>query len=144
MFLIYTLKSIHLIGMVCWFAGLFYVPRLFVYHVSSNEQSTKKTLEIMQYKLLFYITTPAGIVTWLAGLAMLYVYAWDSYKTMLWLHYKLLALILLTIFHITMFRHHHRLVHSKNTKTGLYFRLYNEIPTIFLILIVSLAVFKPM
>ena len=93
------LKALHLIFMVTWFAGLFYLPRLFVYHAMSEDQTSIDRFKIMERKLYFGIMTPGMIITILFGIWMLMDYAWDVYGQALWLHIKLVLIVILVIYH---------------------------------------------
>lgn len=139
-------KSLHVIGFVAWFAGLFYLVRLFVYHREAfdREDHEQKVLHsqysIMERRLYHIITQPAMILTWAAGIAMLIIN--PAYLSMGWMHLKLTLLIGLTIYHFSLSRMMGRLQASTVTMTSFQFRLYNEVPTILLIGIVLLAVYK--
>jgi protoporphyrinogen IX oxidase len=138
-----VLKTLHIVAMVAWFAGLFYAPRLFVYHVESeqNEPSAVKVLATMERKLLHYIMLPAALATWGLGLALL---AKAPYlMSHGWVHAKLGLVLLLSAYHASLEFHRLNLAHGHNTKTSRFFRLYNEVPTVLLLLIVALAVIKP-
>lgn len=140
-------KALHIIGFVAWFAGIFYLVRLFVYHKEALEEGERPERLIEQYQLmekrLFYIIThPAMFITWLAGLSMLYINGWDWFTFNIWMHFKLGLLILLTLYHFWMRSTMRKLVKEKPEITSFQFRLLNELPTIFLVLIVFLAVFR--
>lgn len=132
-------KALHLISMVAWFAGLFYLPRLFVYHVEKPEAAGVLTL--MEHKLARFIMLPAAISTFIFGLAM--VLMSPEIMQMGWLHAKLGLVAFLVAYHISLevFRADLRL--GRNRKSGKFFRLYNEVPTLLLIGIIFLAVLKP-
>ncbi|MBI1308603.1 MAG: protoporphyrinogen oxidase HemJ [Proteobacteria bacterium] len=134
-----TLKTLHLIAVVCWFAGLFYLPRLFVYMVEAPKAAP--TLHIMARKLSLYITFPAGVATWVFGLSLLANQPYLAHAG--WLHAKLGLVLILTAYNVSLEYHRRTLAAGKNQHTGRYFRMYNEVPTLCLILIVALAVFKP-
>lgn len=137
------LKALHLIFMVTWFAGLFYLPRLFVYHAMSNDKISHERFKAMEAKLYFGITTPGMILTLFFGIWMIFDYAWSLYSTSLWLHIKFVLLALLIVYHgfcgkwLLDFRH------GNNKHSHVFFRWVNEIPVIFLIAIILLAVIKP-
>lgn len=134
-----TLKTLHIIAFTTWFAGLFYLPRLFVYHAENPKNGA--IFLTMERKLLTYIMRPAALATILAGLAMI---AHDQYLlNMGWLHAKLSLVFLLIAYHGTLERFAAHFARGKNTKSGTFFRCYNEVPSILLITIVALAVFKP-
>jgi putative membrane protein len=137
-----TMKALHIISLVCWFAGLFYMPRLFVYHIQvfGNSKSNRLFKE-MERKLYFYITTPAMVATWLFGLYL--IKENPAVVEGGWIHVKLLAVVVLTGFHISLGIFRKRFRDDVNLKTGEFFRYYNEIPTVILIICVFLAVLKP-
>jgi len=137
------LKAWHLIGMVTWFAGLFYLPRLFVYHAMSDDQPSLERFKIMERKLYYGITTPGGIFTLVLGLWMLHDYAWAAWGGQLWLTLKLVLLGLLVAYHLYCGKLLQDFKHDRNTRSHVWYRWFNEVPVIALIAIVLLAVFKP-
>jgi putative membrane protein len=137
------LKAWHLIGMVTWFAGLFYLPRLFVYHAMSDDRPSVERFKVMERKLYYGITTPGAIFTWVFGLWMLYDYAWAVWGGQLWLTLKLLLLGLLVAYHLYCGKLVKNFKHDRNTRSHVWFRWFNELPVIALVAIVLLAVFKP-
>lgn len=140
MFLI--LKSLHIIAMVCWFAGIFYLPRLFVYHAMSDDKISQERFALMERKLYRGIMNPAMMATWLFGLSMV-MSNWAVYKTQGWLHAKLSLVILLTIYHIVCGKYRIKLAENPHVKTHVFWRWFNEIPVFILIAVVFLAVIKP-
>jgi putative membrane protein len=134
-----TLKALHLISMVAWFAGLFYLPRLFVYHLEHPQAAA--TLTIMQYKLARYIMLPAAVVTCVLGVILITLN--PHIIAMGWIHIKLSLVVALVAYHISLEVYRRKLVSGNNTKTSKFFRMYNEVPTLLLISIVLLAVLKP-
>ena len=132
-------KSFHLISMVAWFAGLFYLPRLFVYHVEHPENAI--VFQTMEHKLARFIMLPAAVSTGVFGMAM--ILTSPEIMAMGWLHAKLGCVMLLIAYHISLEFHRLNLAAGRNTRSGKFFRYYNEIPTILLITIVLLAVLKP-
>ncbi len=136
------LKAFHLIAMVCWFAGIFYLPRLFVYHAMSEDKMSLDRFVIMERKLYRGIMTPAMVTTWVFGLSMV-VMNWQVYKTQGWLHAKLILVVLLTVYHLMCGRFRIRLVDDPKFKTHVYWRWFNEIPVFILIAVIILAVVKP-
>lgn len=141
-------KSLHVISFVAWFAGLFYLVRLFVYYREADDRSSSEKailqnqLMIMQKRLFSIITQPAMIITWVAGISMLIIQ--PAYLEMGWLQMKLVLLLLLTIYHFRLPVIIRKLESGKQVMSPFQFRLYNELPTLFLIGIVPLAVFKNM
>jgi putative membrane protein len=134
-----TCKALHLISMVAWFAGLFYLPRLFVYHVERPEAAAM--FQVMEHKLARFIMLPAAVSTALFGMAMVLIS--PEVMQMGWLHAKLGLVMLLVAYHISLEVHRLNLAAGRNRKSGRFFRLYNEIPTFLLIAIIFLAVLKP-
>ncbi|MFL2514257.1 MAG: protoporphyrinogen oxidase HemJ [Alphaproteobacteria bacterium] len=134
-----TLKVLHIISFVSWFAGLFYLPRLFVYHVENNtNREMNEVFQKMEYKLLRIIMNPAMILTWIFGLALIHYvgFAW-------WLALKLVLVSILTAFHMYLAKIRKNLENNYRDYTSKYFRIINEVPTILLVLIVILVVVKP-
>lgn len=136
------IRAFHIISMVCWFAGIFYLPRLFVYHAMSDDQTSQERFAIMERKLYRGIMTPSMIATWGFGLNMIAL-APSMYLSQGWLHIKLALVILLTIYHLACGRFRLRLVNEPQYKSHVYWRWFNEIPVIILISVVILAVVKP-
>ncbi len=137
------LKALHLIAMVCWFAGLFYLPRLFVYHVDCHDADGRARFEIMERRLYRGIMTPAAWVTVLAGVGLLVGYAWDMYSRAGWLHAKLTLVALLVVYHWLCGRYRIALRDGRNRHSARFFRFFNELPTLILIAVVCLTIVKP-
>jgi putative membrane protein len=137
------LKAWHIIAMVTWFAGLFYLPRLYVYHAMSEDKISRERFKVMERKLYYGITTPGGLVTLILGLWMLYDYAWSAYSSMLWLHIKLTLIALLWVYHLYCGRLLKAFANDENHHSHVWYRWFNEIPVLFLIVIVLLATLKP-
>ena len=137
------LKSLHLIAVVSWMAGLLYLPRIFVYHVENLEnKNTSSVFKTMERKLYFYIMTPAMILSWLFGLILISSLGFDILFTT-WIKLKLLFVILLTLYHFYLSKLLNDFKLDQNTRSSKFFRIINEVPTILLILIVFIVVFKP-
>ncbi len=137
------LKALHLIFMVTWFAGLFYLPRLFVYHAMSDDRISHERFKIMERKLYFGIMTPGMVITLLFGIWMLSDYAWSMYGRSGWLHAKLMLLMLLVVYHIFCGKWLMDFNNDRNHHSHVFFRWMNEIPVVFLFVIVILATVKP-
>ncbi len=135
------LQSFHIIFMVTWFAGLFYLPRLFVYHAMANDAAGIKRLQIMEHKLFWGIMTPGGILTSLFGFWML-ILNWGIYMQQTWIYIKLGLIMLLVIYHIWCGMIMIRFKHCANRHSHTWYRWFNEIPTVALTGIVLLAVLK--
>ena len=136
-------KSLHLIAVISWMAGLLYLPRIFVYHVENFEKKEATDIfETMERRLYFYIMRPAMIATWLFGVILIYINGLDIFSQ-LWMHIKLTLVIFLTIYHEYLGICLKSLKLRTNTKTSKFFRIINEVPTIILILIIFIVVFKP-
>ena len=136
-------KSLHLIAVVSWMVGLLYLPRIFVYHVENIEK--KESIEIfkvMEKKLYFYIMYPAMVLSWIFGLILIFIIGFPS-LSFLWLKLKLLFVVLLTIYHFYLGKCLNKLKEDTNNTTPKFFRIINELPTILLILIVFIVIFKP-
>ena len=136
-------KTLHLIAIVSWMAGLLYLPRIFVYHVENIEK--KESIEIfkvMEKKLYFYIMYPAMALSWIFGLILISIIGFSS-LSFLWLKLKLLFVVLLTIYHFYLGKCLNKLKKDTNNTTSKFFRIINELPTILLILIVFIVIFKP-
>ena len=138
------LKALHLIFMVTWFAGLFYLPRLFVYHAMSDDQISNDRFKVMERKLFFGIATPGMILTLVFGIWMLIDYAWAMYSSSGWLHAKLTLLVLMIVYHVYCGKWMLDFKHDRNRHTHVFYRWINEIPVLFLFGIIILAVVKPL
>ena len=133
------LKILHIISFVSWFAGLFYLPRLFVYHVENiTNKEMNHVFQKMEYKLLKVIMNPAMILTWVFGLALIHHVGFA-----LWLILKIVLVDLLSIFHMYLGKIRKNLENNYRDYSSKYLRIINEVPTVILILIVVLAVIKP-
>ena len=136
-------KSLHLIAVISWMAGLLYLPRIFVYHVENSEkEETTKIFEIMEKRLYFYIMRPAMVATWFFGIILIYISGLDIFSQ-LWMHIKLALVIFLTIYHEYLGKCLKSLKLKTNTKTSKFFRIINEVPTVILVLIIFIVIFKP-
>ncbi len=136
-------KAFHVIFMVTWFAALFYLPRLFVYHASSSDEISNKRFKVMESKLFYGIMTPGAIITTGLGLWLLFDYAWQAYSSMLWLHIKLALVVLLIIYHLYCWKLLKLFRDDKNPYSHVFYRWFNEIPVFMLIGIIILVIVKP-
>lgn len=137
------LKALHIIFMVTWFAGLFYLPRLFVYHAMSSDQTSIDRFKVMERKLYFGIMTPGMVLTLAFGIWMLLDYAWAAYGDQLWLHVKLGLLAILVIYHLYCGQLLKAFKEDRNNHGHVWYRWFNEFPVLLLIAIVLLASVKP-
>ncbi len=136
-------KAFHVIFMVTWFAGLFYLPRLFVYHAMSDDAISKERFKIMERKLFFGIMTPGAVLTVGLGVWMLMDYAWEAYSHSGWLHAKLLLVALLIVYHGYCGKLLADFKHDRNRRSHVFYRWFNEIPVLILIGVVILVVVRP-
>lgn len=137
------IKAFHIITMVAWFAGLFYLPRLFVYHSESTDLLSHARFKLMEWRLYYGITWPAAILTTIFGMWLL-SYNWPYYRQAAWLHAKLMLIIFLWVFHLVCGHYLKQFKMDKNSKTTRFYRVFNELPTLLLIAIVVLVVVKPL
>lgn len=136
------IKAFHLISMVCWFAGLFYLPRLFVYHSEASDTISLERFKVMEKKLYYYIATPSMLLTLFFGVWLL-MYGWGAYKTAGWMHTKLLLVVLLIGYHHICGYYVKQFAQNKNRHSSRFYRIFNEVPVVFLIAIIILAVVRP-
>ena len=136
-------KSLHLISVISWMAGLLYLPRIFVYHAQNNsEPIISEVFKVMEKKLFFYIMTPAMILSWLFGLLLIHEIGFEQLGQT-WMVLKLVFVILLTIYHLYLGSILNQFKLDFNQHSHKFFRYINEIPTILLILIIFVVIFKP-
>ena len=138
------LKSLHLIFMVTWFAGLFYLPRLFVYHAMSEDKISIDRFKIMERKLYFGIMTPGAVLTLVFGVWLAVANGWHGYAVQTWFQLKLALLLLLVGYHLHCGKLLRDFKHDRNRHTHVWYRWHNEIPVLFLAAIILLAVYKPL
>lgn len=136
------LKAFHLIAVVCWFAALFYLPRLFVYHAMSEDQISRERFKIMERKLYRGIMTPSAIVTVILGFWMLHLNQ-AYYATVWWIKLKLVLVLLLVCYHAACGYLVRQFAEDNNTRSHRFFRVFNELPVLLLVGIILLAVLKP-
>ncbi|MAM33496.1 MAG: TIGR00701 family protein [Micavibrio sp.] len=136
------LKALHVISLIAWMAGMFYLPRLFAYHAENISETVQaKTFEIMEARLLRIIMNPAMIATWIFGALMLY--ANTGLMELGWMHVKLTGVVLMTGLHMVFAKWRKNLLNGKNIKTPKFYKLWNEAPTILMVIIVIMAVAEP-
>ena len=136
-------KSFHVITMTTWFAALFYLPRLFVYHAMSDDEISNERFKIMERKLFFGIMTPSAILTIILGLVLLNGYAWEAYSNTIWLQAKLWLVAVLVIYHIYCGKLLKDFKYDRNQKSHVYYRWFNEFPVLLLIAIIILVIVRP-
>ena len=136
-------KSLHLIAVISWMAGLLYLPRIFVYHADTlNNKDKYDTFLVMERRLFLYIMNPSMILSWIFGLLLLHSIGLSSLKET-WLIIKIILVLALTIYHFFLFSFHKSFSENINTHSSKFFRIINEVPTILLIFIIFVVVFKP-
>ncbi len=136
------LKSLHLISVISWMAGLLYLPRIFVYHAESKNNEVQETFKKMERRLFLYIMNPAMILSWLFGFLLIHSIGLQSLKEF-WLITKILLVISLTFYHFFLFRCLSKFSVNENEHTPRFFRIINEVPTVLLIAIIFIVVLKP-
>lgn len=140
----FWIKALHLIAVFAWMAGLFYLPRLFVYHTQhQNNQEIYDVFLGMERKLLKIIMNPAMILSWIFGILLILYHIDSGTMQQGWLHTKLLCVVLITLFHKICILYYRRFAQHRNQKTEKFFRLFNEVPTILMIIIVVMAIVQP-
>lgn len=137
------LKACHIICMVTWFAGLFYLPRLFVYHAMSTDAVSRARFCVMERKLYNGIMLPGAVLTIACGLGLLYGYAWDLYRYSPWLWIKLIFVALTVVYHLMCGKYLREFAAGSSRRSHVFFRVYNELPVVSLVAIVILAIAKP-
>ena len=137
-------KSLHLISVISWMAGLLYLPRIFVYHSENNDdKKISDVFKIMEKKLYFYIMTPAMILSWIFGLLLIHSIGFQQLGQT-WMVLKTIFVIFLSLYHFYLGKTLNQFKFDQNTHSHKFYRLINEIPTILLILIVFVVIFKPL
>ena len=140
-------KSIHLIAVISWMAGLLYLPRIFVYHsegVRDNKsEDLMATFKVMERRLFIYIMNPAMIVSWIFGILLIHTIGINNVG-FLWLQLKLILVVILTIYHLFLFQCLRKFAQNNNVFSSKFYRIINEIPTVLLIAIILVVVFKPL
>ena len=135
-------KSLHLIAVISWMAGLLYLPRIFVYHSENSNEVVTTVFKTMERKLYNYIMTPAMILSWVFGLILIHEIGFQQLAS-LWLQLKLILVLLLTIYHFYLGSLLNKFKLGQNRKTSKFYRYINEVPTLLLILIIFIVIFKP-
>ena len=135
-------KSLHLISVISWMAGLLYLPRIFVYHSENNNEIITTVFKTMERKLFYYIMTPAMILSWLFGLVLIHEIGFVQLSS-LWLQLKLILVLILTGYHFYLGILLNKFKLDQNQKSSKFYRYINEIPTLLLIFIIFIVIFKP-
>ncbi len=135
-------KSLHLIAVISWMAGLLYLPRIFVYHSENSNEVVTTVFKTMERKLYNYIMTPAMILSWVFGLILIHEIGFQQLAS-LWLQLKLMLVLLLTVYHFYLGSLLNKFRLDQNRKTSKFYRYINEVPTLLLILIIFIVIFKP-
>ena len=139
-----TFKALHLIAVISWMAGLLYLPRIFVYHAETRENKEQsETFKLMEKRLYFYIMNPAMILSWIFGVLLIHSQGIIS-LSLLWMKIKLGLVITLTAYHFYLLAVLKDFQIDNNTKSSKFFRIINEVPTILLIIIIFIVIFKPL
>jgi len=136
-------KSLHLIAVISWMAGLLYLPRIFVYHSEADHASQKTVFKTMEKKLYNYIMMPAMLLSWFFGILLIHSLGFVVFLE-LWMQIKTGAVVILTYYHFTLGKYLNDFALDNNQKTSKFFRIYNEIPTIILIVVIFVVIFKPL
>ena len=136
-------KSLHLIAVISWMAGLLYLPRIFVYHSEANHESQRDVFKIMERKLYNYIMMPAMLLSWLFGVLLIHSLGFVVFAE-LWMQIKIIAVTILTYYHFLLGKYLNDFAIDDNKKSSKFYRIINEVPTILLILIVFIVIFKPL
>ena len=140
----FLFKSLHLIAVISWMAGLLYLPRIFVYHSENVEDlNSSNIFKAMEKRLFYYIMTPAMILSWIFGIILIFTLGFAVFND-LWIQIKLILVILLTIYHFYLGTCVGGFANNQNTNSSKFYRIINEIPTILLIIIVFIVIFKPL
>ena len=135
-------KSLHLISVISWMAGLLYLPRIFVYHSENSNEIITTVFKTMERKLFYYIMTPAMVLSWLFGLLLIHEIGFNQLANF-WLQLKMILVILLTAYHFYLGFLLNKFKINQNNKSSKFYRYINEIPTLLLILIIFIVIFKP-
>ena len=136
-------KSLHLIAVISWMAGLLYLPRIFVYHSEANDISQKTVFKTMERKLYNYIMMPAMMLSWLFGILLIHSLGFSVFGE-LWMQIKIVSVVIMTYYHFTLGKYLNDFAIDNNQKTSKFFRIYNEIPTVILIVVIFVVIFKPL
>ena len=132
-------KTFHIIFVITWFAGVFYLPRLFVYHAQAHDAVSLERFKVMERKLYFGISTPSAVLTLITGSTLWLKYGFGG----TWLQYKLMLVLILVLYHLWCFKYLADFKKGRNTRSHIFYRWFNEVPVLLLVMIVALVVVKP-
>ena len=136
-------KSLHLVAVISWMAGLLYLPRIFVYHSEASHDSQKEVFKTMERRLYNYIMMPAMLLSWLFGVLLIHSLGFSIFLE-LWMQIKTILVIILTYYHFLLGKYLNGFALNNNLKSAKFYRIINEVPTIILIVVVFVVVFKPL
>ena len=136
-------KSLHLIAVISWMAGLLYLPRIFVYHSAASHESQRDIFKVMERKLYNYIMMPAMLLSWLFGILLIHSLGFSIFLE-LWMQIKTVLVTFLTFYHFLLGKYLNDFAINENQKSSKFFRFINEVPTLILIIVVFVVVFKPL
>ena len=136
-------KSLHLIAVISWMAGLLYLPRIFVYHSEASDNTQKQTFKVMERKLYNYIMMPAMLLSWLFGVLLIHSLGFNIFLE-LWMQIKIISVLILTYYHFLLGKYLNDFAIDNNNNSSKFYRIINEVPTIILIVVVFVVVFKPL
>ena len=141
LYLLFT--SLHLVAVISWMAGLLYLPRIFVYHSEATDESQKKVFKVMERKLYNYIMMPAMLLSWLFGVLLIHSLGFEVFSE-LWMKIKIVLVSILTFYHFLLGKYLSDFSLDNNQNSSKFYRIINEVPTIILIVVVFVVVFKPL
>ena len=136
-------KSLHIIAVISWMAGLLYLPRIFVYHSEASDSAQKQTFKVMERKLYNYIMMPAMLLSWLFGVLLIHILGFNIFLE-LWMLIKIILVLILTYYHFLLGKYLNDFAIDNNNNSSKFYRIINEVPTIILIVVVFVVVFKPL
>ncbi len=136
-------KSLHLVAVISWMAGLLYLPRIFVYHSEANHESQKDIFKTMEKKLYNYIMMPAMLFSWLFGVLLIHSLGFEVFAE-LWMQIKIISVVILTYYHFLLGKYLNDFAINDNKRSSKFYRIINEVPTIALIVVVFVVIFKPL
>ena len=137
------LLAIHIIVVICWFAGLFYLPRLFVYHAMTTDNLSSERFKVMERKLFWGIMTPSAVASAFTGMWLLYGYVLPTYDNAWWLHIKLISAGFLLLYHLVCYMYLRDFAQDRNQHSHVFYRWFNEVPVLLLLIIVIMVIVKP-